>query len=375
MEPDPRDEELGMKSLPSSCKDAWGKQIPPEPPPFNMVSWIGERSHQSEITMVEQEPKGAENINDPSTILDNPTSIETPISSEQEHQLILLEPDPIREFGIFSHFVLRWICCWTIEPQGSREVDQVLWKWPVKMPFQGNQDASDIMINPVHIVYPNLILTQPKLVIIFFHSIVSRKDIANAWKETWTSITHINGEERPTFWIKEWLVEDMGENIQILSLSYDANIYGVNDDVTDIGKNLIQSLVVNQRYISFWRAPIVLVGHSFGEILVPHASAQRLSRNNYYKIEDANHLTICKPPTRDHISYSKLVDCLRTCLKNPRQLPSLPSWERKRIEYGISKQIYKIFMNKRCPQNYKVYHGKEMKIWFQGFSRMYTSPN
>jgi hypothetical protein len=95
-------------------------------------------------------------------------------------------------------------------------------------------------------VYPNLILTQPKLVIIFFHGIVSRRDISNAWKETWTSTTHINGEE-PTFWIKEWLVEDMGENIQILSLSYDTNIYGVNGDVTDIGRNLVQSLVVNRR--------------------------------------------------------------------------------------------------------------------------------
>jgi hypothetical protein len=95
-------------------------------------------------------------------------------------------------------------------------------------------------------VYPNPILTHPKLVIIFFHGIVSRKDIAKAWKETWTSITHISGEE-PTFWIKEWLVEDMGENIQILSLSYDANINGANDDVTNIGKNLVQSLVVNQR--------------------------------------------------------------------------------------------------------------------------------
>ncbi|CAM6006912.1 unnamed protein product [Sphagnum balticum] len=249
MEPDPRDEELGMKSLPSSCKDAWGKQIPPEPPPFN--SWIGESSHQSEITMVEEEPKGGENVNDPSTLLDNPSSIETPISSEQEHQLILLEPDPIREFGIFGHFVLRWICCCTIEPQGSREVDQVLWKWPswkwpVKMPFQGTGDASDIMINPVHIVYPNPILTHPELVVIFFHGIVSSKDIAKAWKETWTSTTHFNGEE-PTFWIKEWLVKDMGENIQILSLSYDTNIYGVNGDVTDIGKNLVQSLVVNRR--------------------------------------------------------------------------------------------------------------------------------
>ncbi len=84
------------------------------------------------------------------------------------------------------------------------------------------------------------------MVIIFFHGIVSRKDIAKAWKETWTSTTHIDGKEH-TFWIKEWLVEDIGENIQILSLSYDANIYGVNDDVIDIGKNLVQSLVVNQR--------------------------------------------------------------------------------------------------------------------------------
>ncbi|CAM6019561.1 unnamed protein product [Sphagnum balticum] len=290
------------------------------------------------------------------------------------------------------------------------------------------------VINPVHVVYPNPILTHPKLVIIFFHGIVSKKDITKAWKETWTSTTHINGEE-PTFWIKEWLVEDMGENIQILSLSYDTNIYGVNGDVTNIGKNLVQSLVVNRSYENLWCAPIVLVGHSFGgliikslvveiqrymnqktsndiesamnarskdfydnltgvifygapheggtktfsmyfveicqevgllnkthsitqqsflqnvqvldqkmeqlsvdfdqtkenlniyafvegqpinqneEILVSPASAQRLSRNNYYKIEDANHLTICKPPTRDHISYSKLVDCLKICLK------------------------------------------------------------
>jgi len=95
-------------------------------------------------------------------------------------------------------------------------------------------------------VYPNAILTRPKLVIIFFHGIVSRKGIAKAWKETWTSTTHINGEE-PTFWIKDWLVKDMGENIQILSLSYDANIYGVNDDVTNIAKNLVQSLVVKKR--------------------------------------------------------------------------------------------------------------------------------
>jgi hypothetical protein len=116
-------------------------------------------------------------------------------------------------------------------------------------------------------VYPNAILTHPELVIIFFHGIVSKKDIAKAWKETWTSTTDINGEE-PTFWIKDWLVKDMGENIQILSLSYDADIYGVNDDVTNIGKNLVQSLVVNQSYENLWCAPIVLVGHSFGGLII-----------------------------------------------------------------------------------------------------------
>ncbi len=50
-------------------------------------------------------------------------------------------------------------------------------------------------------------------------------------------------------------------------------------------------------------------------ILVPMASATRLSDNNNYKVEDANHLTICKPPTKDHPSYSILLECLKTFMK------------------------------------------------------------
>jgi hypothetical protein len=50
-------------------------------------------------------------------------------------------------------------------------------------------------------------------------------------------------------------------------------------------------------------------------ILVPISSARRLSNNNIYKIEDANHLTICKPPTKDHPSYSLLLDFLKICMK------------------------------------------------------------
>jgi len=53
---------------------------------------------------------------------------------------------------------------------------------------------------------------------------------------------------------------------------------------------------------------------------VPHAAAQRLSGNNNYKVEDATHLTICQPCTKDHISYSKMVECLKACLKVQKKL-------------------------------------------------------
>jgi hypothetical protein len=56
------------------------------------------------------------------------------------------------------------------------------------------------------------------------------------------------------------------------------------------------------------------VDHKWG-VLVPHTSAIQLSSNNHYKIEDANHLTICKPPNKDHPSYYLLLRCLRICME------------------------------------------------------------
>ncbi|CAK9278148.1 unnamed protein product [Sphagnum jensenii] len=299
----------------------------------------------------------------------------------------------------------------------------------------------------VHNVYPNDgILKHPDLVIIFFHGIVPGNKVGLAWKETWTS-SPTNGKEN-IFWPERWLPNDIGNNVQILSLSYNTNIFEVHDDVTEIGKNLLHSLVVNSRYATLWIAPIALVGYSFGglvlkslvvdvhkriyqkvaneydiriktnckrflenlkgtifygvphtggprelldyfigqsqemnsidkklikaqpsllnniesfnrqmeqltvdfghaieanvniyafvegkpfnqngEVLVPYASAQRLSGNNNYKVEDATHLTICQPCTKDHISYSKMVECLKACLKKSTRLPILPQWE------------------------------------------------
>jgi hypothetical protein len=37
-------------------------------------------------------------------------------------------------------------------------------------------------------------------------------------------------------------------------------------------------------------------------VLVPYASSQRLAGANNYMVEDANHFTICRPPTKDHPS-------------------------------------------------------------------------
>ncbi len=50
-------------------------------------------------------------------------------------------------------------------------------------------------------------------------------------------------------------------------------------------------------------------------ILVPYVSAIQLSNNNHYKIEDANHLTICKPKNKDDPSYFLLLQCLRICME------------------------------------------------------------
>jgi hypothetical protein len=50
-------------------------------------------------------------------------------------------------------------------------------------------------------------------------------------------------------------------------------------------------------------------------VLLPYDLAT-LSHSNYnYKIEDANHLTICKPPTKEHPSYSLLLECLKICME------------------------------------------------------------
>ncbi|CAK9883283.1 unnamed protein product, partial [Sphagnum jensenii] len=70
-----------------------------------------------------------------------------------------------------------------------------------------------------------------------------------------------------------------------------------------------------------WDCPIVekrVNVYAFGEgkpmnvgILVPFSSAQRLAGRNSYKVEDANHMEVCKPTRRDHISYTLLLKFIK----------------------------------------------------------------
>ncbi len=45
------------------------------------------------------------------------------------------------------------------------------------------------------------------------------------------------------------------------------------------------------------------------------SSAQRSAGNNSYMVEDANHMEVCKPPSKEHPSYGLLLQFIITCAK------------------------------------------------------------
>ncbi|KAH8966898.1 hypothetical protein BDL97_03G050800 [Sphagnum fallax] len=54
-------------------------------------------------------------------------------------------------------------------------------------------------------------------------------------------------------------------------------------------------------------------------VLVEFSSAQRLAGVSSYKVEDANHMEVCKPPSKEHPSYTLLLDFIITCQKVERE--------------------------------------------------------
>jgi hypothetical protein len=99
----------------------------------------------------------------------------------------------------------------------------------------------NLQFYPVHQLHPDpelRNLNHPHdLTLIFFHGFSNGTD---AWEKTWIQ----RGDPR-VCWPRNWLPKDegLGDNILVLSISFDGNPAGAHDSVEGIGKNLLQSVV------------------------------------------------------------------------------------------------------------------------------------
>jgi hypothetical protein len=48
---------------------------------------------------------------------------------------------------------------------------------------------------------------------------------------------------------------------------------------------------------------------------VDFSSAEQSAGNNSYKVEDANHMEVCKPPSKEHPSYGLLLQFIISCVQ------------------------------------------------------------
>ncbi len=85
--------------------------------------------------------------------------------------------------------------------------------------------------------------------VVFFHGLhwPSEKE---AWKSTWTQL-----DDPQDCWPQNWLPQDLGENVRVLAISYDAaptqsEEKGSYDDVSEIGQKILETLVL--RFLSLY---------------------------------------------------------------------------------------------------------------------------
>jgi triacylglycerol esterase/lipase EstA (alpha/beta hydrolase family) len=116
---------------------------------------------------------------------------------------------------------------------------------------------------PVHQLWqPSGGNPRTELDVVFFHGLqLTASDINDAWTSTWTQRGYDN-----VCWPQEWLPFDLGEAVRIFSVSYDVHVVtSPHDHVSEVADNLFQNLM-DRRYD--WQRPIVLVGHSFGGLVL-----------------------------------------------------------------------------------------------------------
>ncbi|CAN5957231.1 unnamed protein product [Sphagnum jensenii] len=115
---------------------------------------------------------------------------------------------------------------------------------------------------PVHQLWPPPeVKKRTELDVVLFHGLqFTVNDISQAWSTTWTQ----RGRD-DVCWPQEWLPFDLGEAVRIYSVSYNSHVTSPHNDVSEIAHNLLQ-IFTDRRYE--WQHPIVLIGHSFGGLVL-----------------------------------------------------------------------------------------------------------
>jgi Leucine-rich repeat (LRR) protein len=72
-------------------------------------------------------------------------------------------------------------------------------------------------------------------------------------------------------------------------------------------------------------------------ILVEVSSAQRSARDHFYKVEDANHIEVCKPLSKQDFSYSQLVQLIKLCQQVETKVHDLP-----RAIFGMERYVERV---------------------------------
>ncbi|CAK9265674.1 unnamed protein product [Sphagnum jensenii] len=73
---------------------------------------------------------------------------------------------------------------------------------------------------------------------------------------------------------------------------------------------------------AFYKKGVIIFAFGEGKptfsdkMVVESASAMQLAGHNFYKLEDCNHMQVCKPPDQSHASYDMLLYVLRLCSKD-----------------------------------------------------------
>jgi len=79
-------------------------------------------------------------------------------------------------------------------------------------------------------------------------------------------------------------------------------------------------------------------------ILVDFSSAQRSAGDNSYKVEDADHMEVCKPPSKEHPSYGLLLQFIITCGKVARECdqPSQEVHDLPESTFGLESYVERL---------------------------------